>query len=113
MKLPHADGAIISAEKLRDYILSPVHPIGRFEATVFGELGYSAQNWEVFEQHLREQILSLDTVQVEESRYGRKFVIEGPLTGPAGKTMQIVTVWVILKGESIPRFVTAYPGETQ
>ena len=32
MKLPNADKAIISSEKLRDYILSPIHPIGRFKA---------------------------------------------------------------------------------
>lgn len=85
-------------------------PIYTPTTVFFQQMGYSPENWEVFEQHLRKQILSQDVTKVEESSYGQKFIIKGPLADPAGETMQIVTVWVILKGESIPRFVTAYPG---
>ena len=53
MKLPNADKAIISSEKLRDYILSPIHSIGRFKAAFFKKLGYSAENWKILEQDLR------------------------------------------------------------
>ena len=109
-RLPNAEKAIVDADKLRNCILSSTHPVGRFKATFFRELGYSAENWGMFERHLREQILFQNVTKVEESRFGRKFIIEGPLAGPAGKTVQIVTVWVILKGENSPRFVTAYPG---
>ena len=109
-KLPNVERAIIDAEKLRDYLPSSAHPVGRFKAVFFKQMGYSPENWAVFEQHLREQILSQDVTKVEESSYGQKFIIEGPLAGSAGEAVQIVTVWVILKGESIPRFVTAYPG---
>jgi predicted transcriptional regulator len=109
-KLPNAEKAIIDAEKLQDYVLSFAHPVGRFKAAFFQKLGYSAENWEVFERCLRELILSHDVTKVEESRYGRKFIVEGPMVSPSGETVQIVTVWVILKKESIPRFVTAYPG---
>ncbi|MBM3119140.1 MAG: hypothetical protein FJ006_06235 [Chloroflexi bacterium] len=109
-KLPNAEKAIIDAEKLHGYILSFVHPVGRFKAAFFQKLGYSAENWEAFEQHLRELILSHDVTGVEESPYGRKFVVEGAMTGPSGGTVQIVTIWVILKEESIPRLVMAYPG---
>lgn len=110
-KLPNAEKAIIDAEKLRGYILSFAHPIGRFKASFFQKVGYSAENWRVFEQHLRELILSQDVKKVEELQYGRKFIVEGSVVSPSGKTVQIVTVWVILKEESIPRFITAYPGE--
>jgi len=109
-KLPNVERAIIDADKLRNYLLSSAHPVGQFKAVFFQQMGYSPENWEVLEQHLRERILSQDVTKVEESSYGQKFIIEGPLAGPAGETVQIVTVWVILKGESIPRFVTAYPG---
>ena len=110
MKILNAEKAIIEADKLRNYILSPTHPTGRFKAAFFRELGYSVENWGVFEQHLREQILPLNAVKIEKSEYGQKFVIEGPMTGLTGKTVQVVTVWVILKGENSPRFITAYPG---
>lgn len=109
-RLPNAERAVIDADKLQIYILSPAHPIGRFKAAFFQKLGYSAENWEAFEQHLREHILTPDVTKIEESRYGRKFIVEGPLAGPSGETVQIVSVWVILKGEDVPRFVTAYPG---
>lgn len=67
MRIINAEKAIIEAEKLRSYVLSPLHLIGRFKAAFFRELGYSVENWNVFEQHLREQILPLNAVQVEES----------------------------------------------
>ena len=62
------------------------------------------------EQRLRELVLSEDVVKVEDTRYGRKFSIEGPLECPSGEKVEIVTVWVMLNGENIPRFVTVYPG---
>ena len=111
-KLPNAEMAIIDAEKLHGYILSPTHPVGRFKAAFFQRLGYSADNWALFEQHLSGLILSHDVTKVEESQYGQKLVVEGSLVGPAGKSVQIVTVWFIVKGQKIPRFVTAYPGES-
>jgi hypothetical protein len=109
-RLPNAERAIIEADKLRGYVLSSAHPVGRFKAAFFQRLGYSAENWEAFEWSLRELILSQDVAQVEESQYGQKFIVEGPFKGSSGETVQIVTVWVILEGESTPRFITAYPG---
>lgn len=109
-RLPNAEKAIIEAEKLSGYVLSTTHPVGRFKVAVFRKLGYSAGNWKEFERSLRELIFTNDALEVEESQYGRKFMVEGSFGGPSGNTMQIVTVWVILKGEGVPRFVTAYPG---
>jgi hypothetical protein len=84
--------------------------VGRFKAAFFRRLGYSTENREVFEQHLRDLVLSQDVARIEESRYGQKFIVAGIMVSPAGTKVQIVTVWVILKGESIPRFITVYPG---
>ena len=41
----------------------------------------------------------------------RSFEVKGSITGPADRSAEIVTAWIILKGESIPRFITAYPGD--
>ena len=109
-RLPNAEKAIIEAEKLCDYVLSFAHPVGRLKAAFFQRLGYSAENWEAFERSLRELILSQDVAEVEESQYGQKFIVEGTFTSSSGETVQTVTVWVILKGENMPRFITAYPG---
>ena len=109
MKVPNAENAIIDPQKLVNYILSTAHPLGRFKAGFFSRLGYSSEEWQQFERHLREQVLTQDVTAVETSRYGQKFIIEGALTGPTGETVQIIAVWVILDGETVPRFVTAYP----
>jgi len=109
-RVPNAEKAIIDANKLHGYVLSSVHPIGRFKAAFFQKLGYSAEDWESFERQLRELLASTDAAVVEGSQYGQKFVVEGLLIDPGGEPVQIVTVWVILRGEDVPRFVTAYPG---
>jgi hypothetical protein len=37
MKLPNGDRAMVHEAKVRDYLLSTDHPIGRFKARVFSE----------------------------------------------------------------------------
>jgi len=43
------------------------------------------------------------------SRHGQKYVVDGPITTPAGRMPIVRTVWIIDKGGDSPRFVTAYP----
>jgi hypothetical protein len=111
LKLPNADAAIIDADKLHGYLLSREHPVGRFKASYFRTLGYSDKNWAQFESDLRKFHLSEDVSEVVGSPYGAKYVIRANLKGPNGETAELVSVWIILTDEDIPRFVTAYPGE--
>jgi hypothetical protein len=46
MRMPNTKLAVIQTAKLRDYLLSPMHPVGRFKAVFFHSLGYEAQSWE-------------------------------------------------------------------
>lgn len=109
MRLPNSDYASIPAEKLRDYLLSPFHPIGRFKARFFNALGYYSDEWPLLEQDIR-TLLGGDAAKTERTSYGQKYEVYGTITGPSDRTAQIVTVWIVLHGERIPRFVTAYPG---
>ena len=45
----------------------------------------------------------------EVSPYGTKYCVEGPLRSPDGRNPSVSTVWVVLDGDTIPRFVTAFP----
>src|SRR3972149_6169476 len=110
MRLANAGQAVIPAAKLRDYILSQTHPVGRYKAAFFEGLGYKREEWQVLDRDLREQHLSLDALEVEGNEFGRKFIIQGPFSGPAGVADMLVSVWIVLYDESAPRFVTAYPG---
>lgn len=40
--------------------------------------------------------------------HGRKFQVRGTLHGPLDE-LNVVTIWIVLRRERFPRFVTAYP----
>jgi hypothetical protein len=107
--IPNAEKAVIDNDKLNGYILSFSHPLGRFKAAFFQKLGFSVENCELFEQCLREIILTREVTKIETSRHGRKYVVEGSIVSPSGQKVHLVTVWIILNKEVIPRFITAYP----
>jgi hypothetical protein len=80
------------------------------KAAFFGSLGYEAGAWQRLEADLRGQLLPQPARQLENTPYGRKFVVRGRLVGPSGKAEQVTSVWIVLTAEDFPRFVTAYPG---
>lgn len=110
MNLANAERAEVPPEKVRDYLVSPSHPVGRFKARFFQSIGYDLKNW----QALSERLLDLArTGEVEEisSPYGRKFRIIAPLASIIGKEVPVVTIWILSSNDAAPRFVTAYPLE--
>lgn len=113
MLLPNADRAEIDPTKLRDYLLSADHPLGRFKARFFRALGFSADRWEELESALRTQHLIRDVEPSASTASGQKFTIRAILNGPRGESAVVVSVWFVQAGESVPRFVTAYPGGGQ
>lgn len=110
VRLPNSDKAVIQPEKLKDYLLSHSHPIGHFKARFFQSLGFTAGNWRALEIQIR-GILANEAVEKEHTEYGQKYEIRANITGPAGHRAEIVTVWIVLKNEQIPRLITAYPGD--
>ena len=111
MKLPFAEKAVVDAEKIRDYLLSRVHPVGRFKAVFFAGLGYTQENW----AKLHEDLLQIGqhgaAVQGKFSRFGNKFEVPAILTGPTGRSAAVLTVWIVRHGEDTPRLVTVTPGD--
>jgi hypothetical protein len=105
-----ARAAIVPGDKVRDYLLSSTHPIGRHKYAFFRSLGYLQGQWQVLERDLR-ATLSGEALSLDVTGYGQKFTVRGVLTGPNGRSGRIVTVWIILSDEVSPRFVTAYPEE--
>ncbi len=67
MRVPNAERAIISPEKLRAYLLSTSHPLGRFKAAFFATLGYTEEDWELLRADLRAQHLPLDAEEAQAS----------------------------------------------
>ncbi|MDZ7753983.1 MAG: adhesin [Gammaproteobacteria bacterium] len=108
--LPNTELAVIVEEKVRDYLLSDTHPLGRFKAAIFRGLGYRQSEWSRLSADLK-GFLSKEANPQESTKYGQKYEIRGRLTGPNGKSVYLVTAWIVLRGEDFPRFITAYPGE--
>ena len=110
MNLPERARAIIEDEKIRDYLLSREHPIGKYKCAVFESIGYSLTNWQRLKQDILEAFLNLDVQDVIEGKHGTKYLIRGTLKGPNGKVGDFLSVWVKETETDIPRFVTMYPG---
>ena len=110
MRLPGGERAIIDPEKLRDYVLSRVHPVGRFKAAFFASLGYETDNWQDLDRALRAAAGQAEAEPEERTAYGQKYRIRSILEGPAGRSAEIVSVWIILYDETTPRLVTVMPG---
>lgn len=111
MKLPGAERARVDAAKVRDYLLSREHPVGRFKAVFFGSLGYSVDTWQQLEADLRGVAAGGEATFGEQTQYGQKYEVHGILQARSGEPVSVVTAWIVRWGEDAPRFVTAYPGE--
>jgi hypothetical protein len=109
MKLPFADRAYVPLPKLRDYLLSETHPVGRSKARFFRAHGFDDTSVEVLEHELLRLARSEDVQSVTESPYGVKYSLDGVLRSPRGRYVTVRTVWIIDAGTDRPRFVTAFP----
>ena len=109
-RLPNGEHAIVDEAKVRHYLLSTEHPVGRFKAALFRRLGFTQSNWQELEQALRVQARTGDATLDSTSPYGRKFRVRAMLQGPTGRSLTLVSVWIIRAGDDVPRFVTAFPG---
>lgn len=110
MMLPNATEARVDREKVVGYLLSLVHPDGRGKAAFFMGLGFRIEEWKTLADALREVAISNPVTREVESRYGRRYTVNGPLRTPNGRTPVVRTVW-ISEPAMAPRLVTAYPLE--
>ncbi len=109
MKIPNAIHAIVPREKLIDYLLSTSHRDGQHKAKFFSQFGLSQDNWQDFEGLVRQHALEYEISKEEPSPFGTRYVLEGIIEMPDGRSPEVRTVWFIRSEEDFPRFVTAYP----
>jgi hypothetical protein len=109
VKLPGCEKAIVSETKITGYLLSIKHREGRSKAEFFAQLAFMADAWEKLAKALLQHVAENEVAKVEDSPFGKRYIVEGKLFGSGGKTAAVRSVWFIETGEHIPRFVTAYP----
>ncbi|MFH1919306.1 MAG: DUF6883 domain-containing protein [Planctomycetota bacterium] len=108
MRIPGAERALISEEKIVRYLLNIDHPDGASKARVLAHAGFDATCPEELEWALRKQHLSADAREGAPSAFGAKYEITRSLSGPKGSIMA-TSVWMIRHGESFPRLITLIP----
>ena len=77
MMLPRAEHAIVDATKLRDYLLSHEHPVGRFKAAFFETLGYAQGDWKLLHTDLLDLCRRSEATAGRPSEFGQKYEVRG------------------------------------
>lgn len=109
MELPNRKNAYISPSKLKDYLLSETHSVGKAKAKLFRTAGFNETNVALLKEGLLAIAHSGQVIETKSSPHGVKYVIDGLFKTPDGNSIKMRTVWIIDKGRERPRFVTAYP----
>ena len=108
-RLPKAELAVVDERKIAEYVLSTGHPFGRAKAAFFRSFGFRLTAWEGLKAALLRHAQENEVTGSEETPFGTKYVIDGPLHAPDGRRPMIRTVWFVETGEEGLRFVTTYP----
>jgi hypothetical protein len=106
---PGPNFAIIDEDKLTRYLLASDHPAGRGKAAFFDRFGFRIDAIQILRQALLRHARSARVLAVGETRFGRKYILEGRLTAPDGRRPVVRAVWFVRAGEVHARLVTAYP----
>jgi len=113
MKVPNNDKVFIPIEKIRGYILSDSHPVGRTKAAFFYKIGYNPGGIDLLINDLRKIVLENEVCKEIDTLYGQKYLVKGEIGIRFMKAVSIITIWIIEKEDSIPRFITAYPSNEE
>jgi len=109
MKIPNAASAIIASDQLRDYLLNPQHRRGGSKAKLLLSFGYRRESYARLAEDLRRYHLSRDYDLLEETEYGRRYEIVGPIDAPDGRDLILRSIWQTDTGTEQPRLITIIP----
>ena len=103
------ENAYIPLSKLKDYLLSETHSVGKSKAKLLRSAGFNETNVTLLKEGLLVIAHSGQVIEAISSPHGIKYVIDGLLKTPIRGFIKMRTIWIIDKGQGHPRFVTAYP----
>lgn len=109
MKFPHSELVLVEKEEIVGYLLNSSHPFGRSKARFFGRFGFSINAWEELAEALRRHGRQNRVTGFDETEFGVRYQVDGPLIAPDGRRPTIRSVWQVEKEGLAPRLITAYP----
>jgi len=99
--------AIIPMEKLTAYLLVPREWDDKSKFLAFA--GFTRDNPHLLLAAIRELAATAEAVEDGRSEYGVFLRTEGLLTGPNGRDLAVVTIWLQAWSDGQTRFVTLKP----
>lgn len=101
--------AKIPDEKLIGYALNMEHPTGKDKAQVFKEvLGYTQENYADLKAKILDVFDENALVYKREDKYGIRYEQIMKITGPNGKTANVLTAWIKDNDSAEPRLTSVY-----
>ncbi len=105
MKLPA--NTVIPPRKFTQYLLR--RRLEDDKSQFLALAGYTLENADRLISDIREQILPLEAELFDETEYGPKYRIRGTLTGPNGRLLRVLTIWMKENATTQTKFVTLLP----
>ena len=87
MKLPNAQSASVSEQKVTLYLLNLAHPAGGDKAKFFLRFGFTVVEWQRLVSALLRHARENEVTAVEQTAYGNRYAVDGPLTAPEGSCL--------------------------
>jgi hypothetical protein len=109
MQLPNVHSAVVSQEKIVGYLLNPKHPDGAGKAAFFASMGFRGDQWQELANALLTLAMSQPVSASLASPHGSKYIVDGAIDTPSGRSVTVRTVWIVDHNSQTPRLVTAYP----
>ncbi len=108
MKLPNAENAIIPEKNLREYCLNSEHAHGQHKAFLFSKLlGITDDNIYILRDMLETALSENEIIRIQPTDHGTIYYIDS-LIVKGERSFILRSLWIILFGEIIPRFVSCY-----
>lgn len=111
MRLPHLDRAFVETQKITAYLLSEENSGGK--SAFFAAMGFSLAQPELLSKALLAHAAAHEVARLTVTPHGVKYLIDGKMPTPDGRSPQVRSVWIVESGDEAPRLVTAYPLEGQ
>jgi hypothetical protein len=108
MKLP--TDTIIARRKVTEYLLR--HRDEEDKSAFLALAGYTLENADRLLNDLREQLLPREAELFDETEYGPKYGIRGTLTGPNGRVLRVLSIWMKEEATGMVKFVTLRPDKS-
>ncbi|WP_152052387.1 DUF6883 domain-containing protein [Tautonia marina] len=109
MKIP--EDAIIADDKLTKYLL--IHRPEDDKSKFLGLAGFDVSCADSLRDELRALAARVDAVEDGVNSQGTYYLVRGAITGPNGRSLKVVTVWIHLQADGSYRFVTLKPDKSR